>query len=179
MEELDDNWIKEFENQEKVYDQFYPNKVDKIKIYSLYVNKECVLDKVKEINYNLDIPNVLKKLDLLRIIKEKKQDEGINYKLISLIKYNVDLKPNEVKKYILEQNEYRFIDYLRELKDIHFYDTVDMFEDLNSIFLVYYEFNEKLKQNKTKKIYFKSHNPTRLRKTKRNSLKKSQQTITQ
>ena len=72
MEELDDNWIKEFENQEKVYDQFYPNKVDKIKIYSLYVNKECVLDKVKEINYNLDIPNVLKKLDLLRIIKEKK-----------------------------------------------------------------------------------------------------------
>ena len=86
---------------------------------------------------------------------------------------------NEVKKYILEQSEYRFIDYLRELKDIHFYDTVDMFEDLNSIFLVYYEFNEKLKQNKTKKIYFKSHNPTRLRKTKRNSLKKSQQTITQ
>ena len=29
-----------------------------------------------------------------------------------------------------------------------------MFEDLNSIFLIYYEFNEKLKQNKTKKIIF-------------------------
>ena len=135
MEELDDNWIKEFENQEKVYDQFYPNKVDKIKIYSLYVNKECVLDKVKEINYNLDIPNVLKKLDLLRIIKEKKQDEGINYKLISLIKYNVDLKPNEVKKYILEQSEYRFIDYLRELKDIHFYDISS--SDSSFFFLIF------------------------------------------
>jgi len=110
---------------------------------------------------------------LIRIIKERKQDDGVKYKLISLIKHNVDLKPEEIKGYVLNNKEYKFIDNLRELRDINFYDTIGMFEDLNSIFLVYYEFNEKLKQNKTKKIYFNHSNHSSHRKTKRKQLKES------
>lgn len=173
MEELEVDWINKFEDEEKVYEKFYPDKVKSIKIFSLYVNKECILDKVKETNYDLVNENILRKIELIRLIKERKQDDGVKYKLISLIKHNVDLKPEEIKGYVLNNKEYKFIDNLRELRDINFYDTIGMFEDLNSIFLVYYEFNEKLKQNKTKKIYFNHSNHSSHRKTKRKQLKES------
>lgn len=173
MEELDVDWIDNFEEEEKIYEKFYPDKVKSIKIFSMYVNKDCILDKVKESTYELQNENILRKIELVRIIKEKKNDDGVKYKLISLIKHNVDLKPEEIKNYILNKKDYLFVDALRELRDINFYDTIGMFEDLNSIFLIYYEFNEKLKQNKTKKIYFNHRNHTGHRKTKRKQLKET------
>ena len=173
MEELEVEWIDDFEEEEKIYEQFYPNTVKSIKIFSMYVNKECNLDKVKESTYELENDNILKKIELVKIIRERKNDDGVNYKLISLIKHNVDLKPEEIKSYILNKKDYLFIDKLRELKDINFYDTIGMFEDLNSIFLIYYEFNEKLKHNKTKRIYFNHGNHSSHRKTKRKRLKES------
>jgi len=171
MEELEVDWIDDFEDEEKIYEKFYPDRVKSIKIFSLYVNKDCILDKVKESTYELQNENILRKLELVKIIREKKKDDGVNYKLISLIKHNVDLKPEEIKNYILNKKEYLFVDSLRELRDINFYDTIGVFEDLNSIFMIYYEFNEKLKQNKTKKIVFNHSNHSGHRKTKRKRLK--------
>ena len=173
MEELDVDWIHDFEEEEKVYEKFYPDKVKSIKIFSMYVNKDCILDKVKESTYELQNENILRKIELVKIIKEKKNDDGVKYKLISLIKHNVDLKPEEIKNYILNKKDYLFVDALRELRDINFYDTIGIFEDLNSIFLIYYEFNEKLKHNKTKRIYFNHGNHSSHRKTKRKRLKES------
>jgi len=173
MEELDVDWIDNFEEEEKVYEKFYPDKVKSIKIFSMYVNKDCVLDKVKESTYELQNENILRKIELVRIIREKKNDDGVKYKLISLIKHNVDLKPEEIKNYILNKKDYLFVDALRELRDINFYDTIGIFEDLNSIFLIYYEFNEKLKHTKTKKIYLNHSNHSSHRKTKRKRLKES------
>ena len=62
MEELETGWINEFENKEKVYERFYQDKVTAIKVFSLYVNKNCVLDKVKEDKYTLQNDNLLKKM---------------------------------------------------------------------------------------------------------------------
>ena len=173
MEEFDVDWIDNFEEEEKIYEKFYPDKVKSIKIFSMYVNKDCILDKVKESTYELQNENILRKIELVKIIKEKKNDDGVKYKLISLIKHNVDLKPEDIKNYILNKKDYLFVDALRELRDINFYDTIGMFEDLNSIFLIYYEFNEKLKHNKTKRIYFNHGNHSSHRKTKRKRLKES------
>ena len=53
MEELEVEWIDDFEEEEKIYEQFYPDTVKSIKIFSLYVNKDCILDKVKESTYEL------------------------------------------------------------------------------------------------------------------------------
>ena len=85
MEELEVDWIDDFEDEEKIYEKFYPDRVKSIKIFSLYVNKDCILDKVKESTYELQNENILRKLELVKIIREKKKDDGVNYKLISLI----------------------------------------------------------------------------------------------
>ena len=50
MEELDVDWIDNFEDEEKIYEKFYPDTVKSIKIFSLYVNKNCILDKVRKLN---------------------------------------------------------------------------------------------------------------------------------
>lgn len=171
MEELDNEWISDFEKKEEMYEQFYPKKVEKIRIYSLYVNTNCILDKVKEDVVESIQNNCLTKRELINLLREKKHDDGINYKLISILKYNVDLKPEEIKKYLYDYDKYGFIDSMKELKDIYFYETIPIFEDLNSIFLIYYEFNKKLKQNKTKKVYLNHQNTKSHRKTKRKQLK--------
>ena len=169
--ELDVDWATDFENKERDYNTLYQDKVTKINIYSLYVNMNCVLDKVKQDKYDLETPNCLTKSEILAILKNKKRDDGLNYKLISLLKYNIDLKPIEVKKYIYSSENFGFLDNISELQDVYFYDTITMFDNLNSIFFIYYEINKKLNNNKTKKIYITPQNSKSSRKTKRKLLK--------
>jgi len=170
---MDNEWVNEFEQKELSYNEFYPKKVERVKIYGLYVNSNCVLDKVKEDEIVLIKENCLSKGELIKLLREKKVDDGLSYKLISILKYNVDLKPEEIKKYLYDFDKYGFIDSMKELKDIYFYETIPIFEDLNSIFLIYYEYNKKLKQNKTKKVYLSPQNTKRHRKTKRKQLKET------
>jgi len=170
-DELDVEWATDFENKEINYNNLYQDKVTNINIYSLYVNTNCVLDKVKQYKYDLKTPNCLTKREIVTIFKNKKLDDGLNYKLISLLKYNIDLKPIEVKKYIYDSENYGFLDNISELQDIYFYDTITMFDNLNSIFFIYYEINKKLNNKKTKKIYITHQNSKSLRKTKRKLLK--------
>ena len=172
MEELDTNWVSEYENNEIKYNKLYENSNNKIKIFSLYINSHCVLDKVKRDIINLDQSNLLSKKQLLHLIKSKKIDDGLNYKLISLLSFNVDLKPNEINLYLDERKKFNFYQNHRELTDINFKDTIIMFQDLNCLFFIYFETSaKKLYPNKTKKIYFN----TSKRKTKKNNLKEKQE----
>lgn len=169
-EELDNAWIDEFEKKESKYQQFYPREVKKINVYILYVNINCILDKVKKNEIELSKNNCLTQNELLKLLREKKYDDGISYKLISIIKHNVDLKTAEINKYLYNDDKYNFINTFKNLDDIYFNETIPIFEDLNSIYLIYYE-NNKAKQNKTKKIYI-GNNSKQVRNTRKNNLKK-------
>ena len=46
--ELSTDWISEFELEDKDYKQFYKEKVNSVKVYFLYVNKEHSLFHVKK-----------------------------------------------------------------------------------------------------------------------------------
>ena len=47
------DWIEEYEDEEKYYTMFYPEKTSEIKVNMLYVNKTNELEKIKEENANL------------------------------------------------------------------------------------------------------------------------------
>ena len=166
MEELDIDWIKNFENNEKEYENFYEKKVNSIKIFSLYVNNNCILDKVKETTILLN-NSLLEKDKLIKIIRETKIDENINYKLISILKFNIDLKSNEIKNFLLNNDKYYFLESIKELKNIYFDDTIAILQSLNSLYFIYYEYNKKLKNNKTKKVFLTLQPSKSLRKTKK------------
>ena len=89
------------------------------------------------------------------------------------MKHNIDLDPNDLGKYLtkddteetLKENEY--LQVISDISDLHFKDSITLFRDLDSVFIVFYETTKKLKKSLTKKIYLSSKN----RKTKRKALK--------
>jgi hypothetical protein len=97
-----------------------------------------------------------------------------------MLKYNFDLEPTEVRNFLLNNNN-DYPDYLSVVKDVDeiaWNRTISMFQDLNNLFIIFYE-NEKIKMQqqktdatKTKRIYFNansylnSHNKTLKKKLK-------------
>jgi len=106
---MDTDWIEEYENEYNSYEMFYPNALSKIKVNILYVNKRNELEKVHEKMIYLSIPNLLKKEEMIRLIKDYDVMDTIKYKLVSLLVYNIDIQHNELKNYLYGAEKYDFI----------------------------------------------------------------------
>jgi len=142
--EINNKWLKEIKDTEKDYNDFYKEKPTSIKIYYLYVNKENEVSFCKTETYLLHTTNVkyatLNKDTLITIIKKNSFSNNINYKLISLLKYNLDIDPEDVISLSIHKMDgSEYLSSESVLRDIVFNDTVCIFQDINSLFLVYYE----------------------------------------
>jgi hypothetical protein len=166
MDEIDTNWIEEYEKKEQEYDFFYKDTVDNIQLYFLYVNLDNEILKVSKETLELN-NNFLTKEELVHIIKKNEIDKDISYKLTGLLKYNITLDPENIEEFaaISTYNE-NFLESLKDIHDLHFKDTITIFQNMNGLYFIYQEKAKKLKSN-TKKIYLeKSH-----RRTKKSNLK--------
>jgi hypothetical protein len=162
--ELETDWIDKFEQNEKNYNLFYKQSNEYIEIFSLYINSNCVLEKIKQKQYKL-AEHKLNESEILSLINEHRNDENIKYKLLSLFSYNITLDPVEIIDYI-NNKENNYLSMHKRIENIMFNDTIKMFQDLNSIFLIFYEIPIKLNNNNnTKKVYI--HPSTTNRKTHR------------
>ena len=66
----DTEWLEKAEEEEAIYDEFYPEEVDVIQIFFMYVNKDNKLISMK--NDRLLIENgLLDKYNLSVLIKKK------------------------------------------------------------------------------------------------------------
>ena len=64
--EIETDWIKNFEESERNYNIFYKSQLKKVKLYSIYVNPQCVIEKIKQQPVNLNT-NILT-ITILNII---------------------------------------------------------------------------------------------------------------
>jgi len=148
--ELDVKWLREFKEQEKDYNMFYKDKPTSVKLYFLYVNHYNVVEFFKNDTYLLNQEKsyddasaeeaILRKDVLLSIIKNNTELNGRKYKLVSLLKFNLDIEPEDIISMTLDKQD--GTDYLsseKEIKDIIFHDTICIFQDINSLFFVYQE----------------------------------------
>ena len=93
---------------------------------------------------------------------------SVNYKIKSLLRYNIDLDPSEINDFVNNNiNDKRFIKSETFLTDIYYEDTIHMFQDLNALFFIFSE--ERAVMNHTKRIAL---TPIK-HKTKRNTNKKN------
>ncbi len=67
-EEFDNEWIENFEKESI----FYPQKVEKIRVYILYINTNCILDKVIKNEIHLSKENCLTQQELVNLLRKKK-----------------------------------------------------------------------------------------------------------
>jgi len=166
--ELDNSWINDYELKELNYNDFYKDDIKYIKIYYLLINRKLTLENIYEENFFLESKNKLKKHELISIVnkyKEANKKSNKKIKLLSLLKYNVDIDSDEVANYLKNDTEDTvFLDSLKNLNDVDFKQSISMFEDLNSLFCVFIESNETATQ--TKRIVLHSKN----KKTKKNKV---------
>ena len=167
--ELNDEWINNFEKTDKLYQDFYKDNLYYVNLKFIYVNRENEIDKIKKEVFLMSKPNYISREEIIQILKESSIDNVKRYSLLSILKYNILLETDEVKKFLLLETEERnFLKNVKNIDAITFDKSISMFHDLNDLILIFYEKSSELKKtdpNKaTKKIYLHS--------TKKKTIKK-------
>ena len=126
------DWIEEYEKEDKSYKMFYPEPVSRIKVNILYVNKKNELEKIREEFIYLSVSNLIKKGELIRLIKAYDINDEIKYKLVSIVVYNIDIRHDELKNYLSGCEKYNFITSLRNIEDYELKSTLNYLQQINS-----------------------------------------------
>jgi len=88
-----------------------------------------------------------------------------NYSLLSIIKYNIILNPQDITTFLKTSKIDYYNDYffttLKHIDTIYFEKTINMFQDLNTLFIIFYEKDKNNEsansiKNNTKKIYLRN-----------------------
>lgn len=171
-EQIDTNWINEFENIDDKYKVFYREKVEEIRIFSLYSDKNFNLFHIKKEKHILS-DSLLKTAQLKNLVKKNMIHNNKKFRPISLLSYNFNLDETNVKDYIHKSEQYSFLKNHKSFKDIKWQDTIVYFKELNSLFILYFETWKENKNCKTKKIFIKNskNKKTKKHRSKSNNTK--------
>lgn len=161
---LDEEWINDFEKTDKLFQDFYLDDIYYTEIHYIYINTKNEIEKIKEENFLLKTPNFISREEIIRLLKRNININNKEYSILSILKCNVTIKPEEIKGFLLSSNSIDYIDnFLKPVKnfdDIIFEKTINMFQDLNDLLFIFYEKSEeelKTKSNNiTKKVYLNS-----------------------
>lgn len=164
--DLDTTIIDEFEKDDELYNDFYKDKIEQINLYILYVDNNNDLFHIKKDTTTLN-NGKLEKDDLKNLIRQYIKYQNKKYRLISLLKWNITIEPEEISDYLRNEKKFDFIKSIRNINSVEFEDSINLFHNLNSLYLVFHE-RWKLLENKTKKVYLNkklTKNKTRSKKT--------------
>ena len=161
----DDSWIEEIEKEEKAYNSFYRERNDTIKIYYTYIDSKNKIYHIKKDSIELN-NGVLNKEKLIFILKKHRNFNNKRHKLISVLQYNIDLAPQELSQKKKKEDNFNFLTIKSSLDDMKWDDTINLFKDLNSLHILFYE-APKSRNKETKKIFINTH-----KKLKRKSTRK-------
>ena len=135
-EEMENEYIKRYDELEEKYNKFYNRETTSIKIFLIYINENNEIYNIKRDHEDLENSCITKER-LLYLIKQNQYNLTNKHKLVSLLKYNIDLHHRDLNKFILDKINENYLSSLKILDTIKFNDTIPLLADLNSIFLVY------------------------------------------
>ena len=157
---LDDDWINNFDNTDKLYKDFYKDDLYYVNLRVIYINRENEIEKLKQESFLMSKPNNITHDEILEILKKNSIDNDKRYSLLSILKYNIVLEPDEVKLYLNNANGEDYLSIMKNIDGVVFNKSINMFHDLNDLILIFYEKSLELKKpdanNTTKKIYLRS-----------------------
>jgi len=176
FQELDTSWIRDFETEDGLYKDFYSEDLYFINIHFVYLNDSDIIEKVKKDKFffNEKQSNTISKEELFKIIVKNKSLNNENYKLNFLFKYNFTVDPYNIISFLknntsniceIDPNN-SYLSPITSIESVQFKKTITMFQDLNSITIIYKKGqmnnNIKGKQNnsdksKTKKLHIKKN----------------------
>lgn len=169
--ELENEWISEFEKMDNDYKGFYNEDLHFLKIHSIYINVQNEIEKMKEEKLFIN-SNKITRDNLLGILKKNSFNSEKRYSILSILKYNIDMHSSDVKSFVLTKDSdvsNSFMSIIKNIDDIVFNQTINMFQDLNDIIVLFYEKTLEEQKNQgiqrthskrgslTKKVYIHSN----------------------
>jgi len=148
---MDFSWIDEYEKDE--YHDLYKSTVESVEINFLYVNKTNELFYIKTERVLLD-EGKMSGGALIFLLKQNMIYNRKKFSPLSIIKFNIDIAPDDVNKFLENSEDFNFITHERYLNDLHWRDTITLFQELNALYII---FHEKNGNNKTKRITITNH----------------------
>jgi len=172
---LDSKWIDDFQSQDKEYEKYYKNDLHHIKLHCIYVNANNEIERIKKEVVHLRSVNYVSREEIIGILKRNSISNNQRYSVLSILKYNIDMEPSDVKTFLMTHDSSSSNTFLTSIKNIDaipLNQSINMFSNMNNLFIIY---NEKVMlannnnthpHNTTKKIYInpvyrhKKHNVT-------------------
>lgn len=174
---LDSKWIEDFQSQDKEYEKYYKNDLHHIKLHCIYVNVNNEIERIKKEVVHLRSVNYISREEIIGILKRNSISNNQRYSVLSILKYNIDIEPSGVPFFLMDtsssSSSNTFLTSIKNIDAIPLNQSINMFSNLNNLFIVY---NEKVMlsnnntntytYNTTKKIYInpvyrhKKHNKT-------------------
>jgi hypothetical protein len=159
--ELNDEWINNFEKTDKLYQDFYKDDLYYVNLKFIYVNRESEIEKIKYESFLLSKPNNISREEILQILKKSSIEDERKYTLLALLKYNITMDADDIQKYISSNEEKTYLSIIKNIDSVPFDRTISLMHDLNDLILVFYEKSHELKEknpnNLTKKIYLREN----------------------
>ena len=157
---LDNNWITNFEKEDKLYQDFYTDDNYFVHLHFIYIQKNMEIEKIREETFFMKTPNIISREEIVGLLKKNAFENNQKYSIFSLLKFNIHLKPEDIPFFLQNPNTNTEADFLKTIKHIDtitFDKTISMFQDLNTLYFIYVEGTLKMdsntKKNLTKKIY--------------------------
>lgn len=145
--ELDNSWINEVEK----YNSFYEENNNNINIVFLFATHKHEIINIKCEKHVLNTPNILRKEELLYIIKNKIKAK--KYKLDSIIQFNFSLTHDEII-HLNKQEKPDISNIIKKysvIEDIYMNDSINYIQDMNSLYILLIE-KDVTQNNITRKI---------------------------
>lgn len=118
------------------------------------------IEKIREETFFMKTPNIISREEIIGLLKKSALDDNNKYSIFSLLKFNFCLKPEDIHFFLRDTNYNSTSDFLTSIKHIDtiiFEKTINMFQDLNTLYFIFVEKSMELNSNNkktlTKKIY--------------------------
>jgi hypothetical protein len=158
---LNNEWIRKFDETDKLYKDFYKADIYYTNLNIIYLNSENEIDKIKQESFLLSQCNYITIEEIIQILKENMSDQTKKYSLLSILKYNITLNPENIISYLSPDysiNNNDFLTSINHIMPITFEKSISMFHDLTDLIIIFYDKSVKSSaHNVTKKIVLQSN----------------------
>ncbi len=164
---LNDDWIKEFEKKNELYQDFYKDDLYYINLKIIYINKNYEIEKMKNEIFFMSKPNCISREEMIKILKNNEMENEKKYSILSILKYTIDLEEEDITNFLNNTSDFVFLSINKNIDTIKFEKTINMFKDLNDLIIIFNEQSKKIDKstnNFTKKNF---NNYTLLNKRKK------------
>jgi len=169
---LNNEWIRKFDETDKLYKDFYKADIYYTNLNIIYLNSENEIEKIKQESFLLSQCNYITIEEIIKILKENMSEQSKKYSLLSILKYNITLNPENIMSYLSQTPSTHNNDFLTSINHITpiiFEKSIHMFHDLTDLIIIFRDKSEFKSSchNVTKKIVLRSN-----RHAKKNTLRK-------